>query len=156
MCVFVPHSRRSLTHSAPPSGRFGLKRSPAGICCVLPPPPRRSLAARSPCEHVCTDPTAASAQTGEAPCAPMKAVSGNFTLSHACSHVGLPRANSLPVSAAEQRTRTHLLETLALNKLRRWGVCGAGGGFVVLNVVVKGDSNAECRLKRFIRVLRGF
>lgn len=85
-------------------------------------------------------------------------MSGNFTLSHACSHVGLPRANSLPVSAAEQRTRTHLLETLALNKLRRWGVGGGGGegGFVVLNVAVKGDSNAECRLKRFIRILRGF
>lgn len=47
--------------------------------------------------------------------------------SHARSHVGLPRANSLPVSAAEQRTRTHLLETLALNKLRRWGVDGGGG-----------------------------
>lgn len=30
----------------------------------------------------------------------MKAVSGNFTLSHACSHVGLPQANSLPASAA--------------------------------------------------------
>lgn len=98
------------------------------LCSPTSSPPLARSLARSPCEHVCTDPTAASTQTGEAPCAPTKAVSGNFTLSHACSHVGLPRANSLPVSAAEQRTRTHLLETLALNKLRRWGVDGGGGG----------------------------
>lgn len=58
----------------------------------------------SVCEHVCTNPTAADTQTGGGGkhLAPMKAVSGNFTLSHACSHVGLPRANSLPVSAAER------------------------------------------------------
>lgn len=78
----------------------------------------------------------------------MKAVSGNFTLSHACSHVGLPRANSLPVSAAERGTGCHLLETLALNKLLRrrgggWLVITGRGGCVVLNVVVKSDSNAR-------------
>ncbi|KAK5847923.1 hypothetical protein PBY51_017014 [Eleginops maclovinus] len=47
--------------------------------------------------------------------------------------------------------RMHLLEGLALNKLRRWG----SRGFVVLNVVVKSDSNVENRLKRFIFVPRG-
>ncbi|KAK9524178.1 hypothetical protein VZT92_018039 [Zoarces viviparus] len=61
--------------------------------------------------------------------------------------------------------RMHLLETPALNKLRRWGGGGwqvvrgrageGGGGFVVLNVAVKSDSNVENRLKRFILILRG-
>lgn len=57
--------------------------------------------------------------------------------------------------------RMHLLETLALNKLSRWGVGwllhrDGRGRFVVLNVVVKSDSNAEHRLKQFILILRGF
>lgn len=58
--------------------------------------------------------------------------------------------------------RMHLLETLALNKLCRWGVGlvvtvrERRGAFVVLNVVVKSDSNAEHRLKQFIPILRGF
>ncbi len=48
--------------------------------------------------------------------------------------------------------RMHLLETLALNKLCRWGGWLVGcyskgrkgrGGFAVLNVAVKSDSNAE-------------
>lgn len=59
--------------------------------------------------------------------------------------------------------RMHLLETLALNKLHRWGVGwlvvterAGRGGFVVLNVAVKSGSTAEYRLKRFILILRGF
>lgn len=77
-----------------------------------PTSPSLSLSA-CVCERVCADPTAANTQTGEH-LAPLKAVSGNFTLSHACSHVGLPRANSLPVSAPSGGG-------LALNKPRRRG-----------------------------------
>lgn len=94
----------------------------------------------------------------------MKAVSGNFTLSHACSHVGLPRANSLPVSAAERAQDAPSGDAGVKQAAQvggwlvgcyREGMKGRGG-FVVLNVAVKSDSNAEHRLKRFILILRGF
>ena len=93
----------------------------------------------------------------------MKAVSGNFTLSHACSHVGLPRANSLPVSAAacardapSGDTGVKQAAQVGVGGLFQWEEEEEGDGFVVLNVAEKSDSNVEHRLKRFITILRGF
>lgn len=91
----------------------------------------------------------------------MKAVSGNFTLSHACSHVDLPRAKSLPVSDTEraQDAPSGDAGIKQAEQVGGWFVVAVSqgiGGFVALNMVVKSDSNAEHRLKQFILILRRF
>lgn len=79
----------------------------------------------------------------------MKAVSGNFTLSHACSHVDLPRANSLPVSAAERAWDAPSGDA-GIKQVAQvgggWTVVtarGRRGGFVVLNAAVKSGAQTE-------------
>lgn len=134
----------------------GLKCSPNGICYVLPPPPSLPLRVNT-CVQI---PRLWTHRRGKH-LALMKAVSGNFTLSHACSHVNLPRAKSLPVSDAE-RTQDAPSGDAGIKQVEQvggWLVVAlreGRGQFVVLNMVLKSDSNAEHRLKQFILILRGF
>lgn len=63
----------------------------------------------------------------------MKAVSGNFTLSHACSHVGLPQANSLPATAAGRLQDAPSGDAGVKQAAQVDGWVGRGGGVVWLS-----------------------